>query len=93
MSTEIVKTAWIQRNKLYADGNKLRAERNKLYAERYKLYAERDKLYAEGDIVFLSAVITEYGNLALEWKNWNEAHNSYECHLENGIIFDFKEDK
>jgi hypothetical protein len=28
-----------------------------------------------------------YGNIKLEWKNWHEEKQSYECHLENGEIY------
>ena len=72
--------AWEKRNKLWAEGVKLRAEGD-------KLCAEGDKLWAEGDIVFLTAVIAAYGNITMEWKNWNEDKQSYECHLENGLVF------
>ena len=64
---------WGLRNKLRAEGNKLRAEGN-------KLWAEGDKLWAEG-------ILEAYGNIKLEWKNWDSDKESYECHLENGEIF------
>jgi len=93
--------AWKQRIKLYAEGDKLRAEGSKLYAEGSKLraegsklcaegnklHAEGVKLYAEGSIIFLTDVIAKYGNIGLEWKNYNEKTNSYECHLANGEIY------
>lgn len=51
-----LKTIWMMRLKLLADGNKLRAEGNKLWAEGdklladgYKLRADGYKLWAEGD--------------------------------------------
>ena len=79
--------AWIKRlklrvegNKLRVEGNKLRVEGNKLYAEGNKLRVEGDKLYAEGDIVFLTAVITKYGNIGLDWPDGG-------CKLANGVEF------
>ena len=81
------KQAWRKRLKLRAEGNKLRAEGNKLWAEGDKLRAEGDKLYAEGnklyaagDIVFLTAVITTYGNIELAWLDGG-------CKLANGVEF------
>ena len=82
---------WKERNKLWAEGDKLWAEGYKLRAEGYKLWAESDKLRAEGDIMFLAAVVEVYGNIPLEWKNWNDKHKSHECHLSNGEVYDFKE--
>ena len=63
-----------------AEGNKLRAEGNKLWAEGDKLWAEGSKLWAE-------AILEVYGNIRIEWKNWNKEKNNYECHLETGEIF------
>jgi len=82
--------AWAERLKLRAEGNKLHAEGDRLYAEGYKLIAEGDKLIAEGDLVFIKAIIAEYGNIGLDWKNYNKKHNSCECHLANGVVFGFK---
>mgnify|MGYP001608758737 CR=1 FL=1 len=85
---------WKVRLSLYAEGNKLRAERDKLYAEGDKLYAEGDKLRAEGNKLraegnklWAEAVIEVYGNIKLEWKNWDSKTQSYECHLETGEVF------
>ena len=75
-----LKFIWSIRLKLYAEGNKLHAESNKLYAEGSKLHAEGDKLWAE-------AILAVYGNIKLEWKNWNNKKNDYECHLETGEVF------
>ena len=74
-------------DKLYAEGSKLRAEGDKLYAEGDKLYAEGIKLRAEGDTIWIGAILELYGNIKLEWKNWNQEKNSYECYLENGEVF------
>ena len=63
--------------------------RLKLWAESSKLWAEGRKLRAEGDIAILSAIVEVYGNIKIEWKNWNEKHDSNELHLENGIVFGF----
>ena len=66
---------------------KLYAEGDKLYAEGKKLYAEGDKLYAEGDIIWIGAIIEAFGNIKLEWKNFDKKYQSYECHLGNGLVF------
>lgn len=93
--------AWDIRLNLNAEGNKLRAEGSKLYAERSKLYAEGnklraegDKLYAEGDklrakgdIEWAKTVKKVCGNITMEWKNWDDEKQEYECHLETGEIF------
>jgi len=78
---------WGIRLKLRAEGDKLRAEGNKLWAEGDKLYAEGNKLRAEGNKLWSEAIIEVYGNIKLEWKNWNEEHKTYECHLETGEVF------
>ena len=77
-------TVWKERIKLCAEGNKLCAEGDKLCAEGDKLRAEGDKLWAE-------AILKVHGNVLLEWKNWHEEFNSYECHLENEEVYDFKD--
>ena len=71
---------WGIRLKLRADGDKLRADGDKLWADGSKLRAEGDKLWAE-------AIIEAHGNIKIEWKNWSEEKQSYECHLETGEIF------
>ena len=85
---------WGVRRKLYAEGNKLRAEGDKLYAEGNKLWAEGGKLYAEGnklraegDKLWAEAILEVYGNILVEWKNWDTVKESYECHLETGEVF------
>jgi len=74
-------------NKRWAEGNKLWAEGNKLCAEGSKLCAEGDKLWAEGDKLWTEAILEVYGNIKLEWKNYNNDKKDYECHLETGEIF------
>jgi len=59
---------------------KLRAEGDKLRAEGAKLWAEGDKLWAEG-------VIAAFGNITIEWKNFNSEKSDCECHLGNGLVF------
>ncbi len=54
--------------------------RLKLRAEANKLEAEANKLWAEGILGFC-------GNIKIEWKNYDTIKNDYECHLENGEIF------
>jgi len=34
-------------------------------------------------------VISEHGNIGLEWTNWNEEHGGYECRLSNGEVYGF----
>ncbi len=78
---------WAEGDKLRAEGDKLWAEGNKLRAEGNKLWAEGNKLWAEGDKLWAEAIIEIYGNIKIEWKNWHEKEKSYECHLENGIVY------
>ena len=59
---------------------KLRAEGSKLCAEGSKLWAEGNKLWAE-------AILEVYGNIKMEWENYNVEKKDYECHLETGEIF------
>ena len=80
--------------KLYAEGGKRRAEAGKLWAEgskrwaeASKLYAEADKLWAEGDRIWAEAILEVYGNIKIEWTNYNSEKQDYECHLETGEIF------
>ena len=75
-------------DKLWAEGDKLWAEGDKLRAEGNKLWAEGDKLRAEGDKLWAEAIIEMYGNIKLEWKNYNGKYD-YECHLETGEVFGF----
>ena len=89
---------WKFRLKLYAEGNKLRVEGDKLWAEGSKLRAESNKLYAEGNklraegnTLWAEAIIETYGNIKLEWKNYNSERKDYECHLENGEVYGFDE--
>ena len=74
-------------DKLRAEGDKLRAEGDKLRAEGDKLWAEGDKFRAEGDKLWAEAILEVYGNIKIEWKNWDSKKQEYECHLENGEIF------
>ena len=75
--------------KIYDKGNKLRAENKKLYVEGNKFWVEGLKLYVEGNKFWTEAILKVYGNIKVEWKNWNEEHQSYECHLENGEVYGF----
>ena len=83
------KKLWAEGNKLCAEGNKIWAEGNKLCAEGKKLWAEGDKLCAEGNKIWAEIIIETFGNIKLEWKNWNDKYRSYECHLENGEVYGF----
>jgi hypothetical protein len=78
---------WAEGNKMWAEGYNLWAEGNKLRAEGNKLRAEGDKLWAEGNKLWAEAIIDVHGNIRMEWKNWNEDKQAYECHLETGEVF------
>ena len=65
----LVLVAWHVREKFRAEGAKLRAEGAKLWAEGDKLKAEGDKLKAEGTLIFVNAVIKEYGNVEIVWND------------------------
>jgi len=54
-----------------------------------KEWEKRLKFKAEGDKLWAEAILKAYGNIKLEWKNWNEKYKSYECHLENGEVYGF----
>ena len=75
-----LKVEWQKRMKLRAKGYKLRAEGNKLWAEGNKLWAEGNKLWTE-------AILAKFGNITMEWKNWNMQKQSFECHLGNGEVY------
>jgi len=68
-------------DKLRAEGAKLQAEGNKLWAEGAKLWAEGNKLWAEGDKLWVEGILAVYGNIKLEWFEWNEELKSYKCKL------------
>ena len=74
-------------DKLHAEGHKQYAEGNKLRAEGHKLCVEGEKLRAEGNLLFTNAILSTFGNIELEWKNWNKEKCSYECHLGNGEVY------
>lgn len=80
-------------DKLCAEGGKLYAKGIKLWGEGNKLWAESDKLYAKGNKLWAEAVLKAYGNIKLEWENWNEKYLSSECHLGNGEVYGFEEEK
>ena len=93
---------WEQRLKLWAkadtlceEGNKLMRERvkfgigDKLYAKGRKLYDKGCKFFAKGSKLWVEAVLKAYGNIKMEWKNWDETYNLQECHLENGEVYGF----
>lgn len=47
----------------------------------------RQKLRDEGDKLWAEAILAVYGNIKLEWKNWDGNKQSCECHLETGEVF------
>ena len=79
-------------DKLHAEGNKLHAEGNKLHAEGNKLWAEGNKLWAESNKLWAESILEVYGNIKLEWKNYNRKYDDYECHLETEEVFGFDEE-
>ena len=64
-----------------------RAKGDKLYAEGNKLRAKAGKLWVEGDKLWTEAISEVYGNIKIEWTNYNSEKQDYECHLETGEIF------
>ena len=87
MAKQTLKIEWQKRMKLCAESDKLRAEGYKLWAESNKLQAEGDKLRAEGDRLWAEAILAKFGNITMEWKNWNMQKQSFECHLDNGEVY------
>ena len=78
---------WAEGYKLRTEGDKLRTEGEKLWAEAEKLWAETDTLYAEADRLWTETIREIYGNIKIEWKNYNSKKHDYECHLETGKVF------
>ena len=85
---------WKARSQLYAEANKLRGEGRKIYAEADKIWAKGDKLRAEGnklraegDKLWADAILETYGNIKIEWKNWDIEKQDNECHLGTGEVF------
>ena len=74
-------------DKRWAEGNKSWEEADKLWAEGNKLRAEADKRWAEGNKLWVEAILEVYGNIKMEWKNYNPEKQDHECHLETGEIF------
>lgn len=72
-----------------AEGDKMHAEGAEMCAEGDKVWAEGSKMCAEGDKMCAELLIESYGNIKLEWKNWNAEYNSCECHIENGDVYGF----
>ncbi len=71
---------WKVRLKLWSEGNKLRSEGKKLWADGDKLMDGGSRLRAEG-------ILEEFGNISLDWKNYNHDKDDNECHLENGEVY------
>ena len=59
-------------------------ERLKLGVEVQKLYAEGKKLHAEGNLIWAQVILDVYGNIKMKWVG-------KDCHLENGMIFKYKQ--
>ena len=85
---------WKKRLELRAEGNKLQAEGFKLWVageklctKGEKLLIEGYKLYTKGNELWEKAIKEVYGNIKLEWKNYNSEKGECECHLETGEIF------
>lgn len=50
-------------------------------------WKERLQLRKEADRVWENAIRQVYGDINVDLKNWNKNKQSYEYHLENGLIF------
>ena len=94
MEQPIVNKFWDYRRKFRERANNLEAESNKLFAESEKLKLEiirlREEgcnLRAEGNKIWREALIETYGDMKIEWKNFDPQKQDYECHLENGEVF------
>ena len=74
-------------DKRWAEGNKSWAEADKLWAEADKFWVESNKLYAVGNELWVEAILEVYGNIKMEWKNYNLEKQDHECHLETGEVF------
>lgn len=74
-------------DKLWENGDPLCAEGEKICAEAEKLWAEGRKLCADGDKLWAEGILAAYGNIKLEWKNYNHKKRDCECHLETGEVF------
>jgi hypothetical protein len=84
---------WKQRIELRAEAEKLWVEGNKLWVEcdsrrveGYKLMAEANRLMAEANKLWADAILEAYGNIKLEWKD-------YDCILENGERYKHEDSK
>ena len=47
----------------------------------------RLSLRAEGDRLWAEAILEMYGNIRIEWRNYNSTKMDHECHLETGEVF------
>ena len=45
------------------------------------------RLRAEGDKMWAEAILEVYGNIMMEWKNYDSTKNDRECHLETSEVF------
>ena len=68
--------------KLQAEGDELQAEDDERYAEVDELYAEGYERYAEGTLIWLNAVIAEYGDIQITW-------TAESCIFKNGDVYKF----
>lgn len=94
---------YVEGNELYIKGNmlgiKVKTRGNRLWAEDYLQYArgfelcaQAETLYAEAEKLWAEAVVSAYGDVTIEWKNWNKEFWCYECHLDNGEKYGFEKE-
>jgi len=80
-------SAWETRLRLRAKGSKLYAKGDELQVEGEKLQAKGNKLRAKGNRLWAETILEVYGNIKVEWKNYDYEKQDYECHLETGEVF------
>jgi hypothetical protein len=66
-----------------------RVKRDLFKAKSSKIWAKSDILRAEANELWAEAILETFGNIKIEWKNFNDEKNDHECHLENGEIYGF----
>ena len=71
----------------YLEVCRLCARRDQLYADGAKIYEKANQLWAKASFLWGETVIRVYGNINMEWKNYDKEKKDHECHLENGEIF------
>lgn len=94
---------WEARLKVQAHADNLHAEGGKLYEHYPRTSVEGILKRAEGQLMrseasflrahvchqFFQAVFAIYGNVKMEWKLRNKDCKDLDCHLENGVVFEW----